>query len=92
MLTDLTLCLPESDDLKEYEEVDILNHLCSTIEISGGSLAEIWHRIFLGKSTMTRQQNVKCNRKICNKTRKRVNRILVLPVFVRGRNIDIGGK
>ena len=57
MVIDQTGSLPESDVLKEYEKVDTIVYLGSTIEDNYGSLVEKWCRITLGKSVENNDQN-----------------------------------
>ena len=61
MVIDLAGCLPESDVLREYEKADTLVYFSSAIEANSRSSADIWHRIVLGKTSMTRLWNVTCN-------------------------------
>ena len=83
--------LPQSDVLKAYKKVDTFVYLGSTVQANGGSLAEMQCRIVLGKSVIT-YENVICNRKISEETRKRQIRTLVSCLFECGGNMDIEGR
>ncbi len=58
--------------------------MCSTIDVNGGSTAEIRRQIALGKSAMARLRNVTCNTKISRETRKGLIRSLVFSVVLYG--------
>ena len=71
MLVDRTKSLPVFTALRDYVKGNAFLYSDSIIEADGNSLAEIWHRIALSKSSMARLSNVTCNNKIHRKTRKK---------------------
>ncbi|XP_004933112.1 uncharacterized protein LOC101738018 [Bombyx mori] len=82
MIIDRAQLLPRSDALSGYEKVAEFIYLGSQITSEGGCTGEIRRRSGMARSAMANLEKIWKNRSIRYKTKVRVVRALVFPIFL----------